>query len=1131
MSREIEQLQAGIAALEAQRGQLGDAVVDAMLAPARARLATLSDAAPPSGADQAFKQVSILFLDVAGATLLAARLDPQTSREILDGALARASTVVEAHRGRALRHGDGRLLAVFGAPEAREDDAERAVLCGLALVDLARTFGAEVQAAHGHAGVDVRVGIHTGSVLLGGGEEAGVNLRGVAVDIAARMPQGAPAGGLRISHDTAALVRGMFELAPQEAMVVEGLDTPLPTYLVLRAKPRSFRIGTRGIEGVATKMIGRDAELELLQDAFRRVFEVRRLAAFTVVADAGVGKSRLLYEFESWCDAQPQSYFLFRGRATPQTTTQAFGLLRDILAWRLQIQDDDSLEAARRKMEDGIVPLFAHDDGPDLAEAHAHLLGHLIGIDWADSRHIKGILGDPKQIRNRAFHTAAQLLRRVGASDGSPVVLQLEDLHWADNESMDFLNYLVEVNRDMPLLLLAFTRPTLFERRGDWFASEGQLQRIDLQPLDKRDSRDLADELLKKLPAIPAALRELVTSSAEGNPFYMEEMVKMLIDQGAIRTGDRWAVDAERLLVTKVPSTLTGVLQARLDGLPAAERRALQQASVIGAVFWDEALAAVDPQAVEQLPVLVQRELTLPRPDAQLEGVREYGFRHHLLHQVTYDTVPERHQREGHARVARWLAELADQRGLRSGDVLGRAAEHFEQAGDLASAAEFHARAAEHAAERFGHDRVMAHVARGLALLDDAPASAPAPLRWRLLSARERALDLQARRDEQAADLQRLAQLAAQEDDARWHATVAWRRAHLAMRRDDRAAQEAAARQGMAWAARAGDDALRLSSLRLLADAQVDQGDIDGARTLVLQGLDEARQLGLRAVEAGLLNVLTFAASLQGDVKGVLELTQQSMLIEREQGDQVGVARSLSNLGHGWMNLGALALAQREMDAALQMVRAQGDRHVEAINLQNLSTLALWQGEDTRALALARQALDMAIATQARGTEMSAGLWLGHAELALGRLAPAREAYTQALRLANWLDDAEQHHVSAGLARVALAEGDAGAAVAALQPVLDHVAAGHSLDGTEHPRFIEITCHLALARAGDPRAHDWLCRAHDALMAQAEAIDQSPDDTGLCRDFLENVPFHREILAAWARRAPQTGPTHPGGTT
>ena len=161
-------------------------------------------------------------------------------------------------------------------------------------------------------------------------------------------------------------------------------------------------------------MIGRDAELEALQDAFKRLFVDRNLAAVTVVADAGIGKSRLLYEFAAWSDARPESFVLFRGRATPQTQGQPFGLLRDIIAWRFQIADDDSIEAARRKMEQGIVPLFLDDDGPDLAEGHAHLLGHLIGIEWRESRHVKGILDDPKQIRNRAFHAAAQLFRRIG---------------------------------------------------------------------------------------------------------------------------------------------------------------------------------------------------------------------------------------------------------------------------------------------------------------------------------------------------------------------------------------------------------------------------------------------------------------------------------------------------------------------------------------------------------------------------------------------------------------------------------------------------------------------------------------------------------------------------------------------
>jgi class 3 adenylate cyclase len=1121
MSAEQQQLEAGIHALEAQRALLGDAVVDASVAGLRAKLAGLiAPPTRPSEPAQALKQVSILFLDVVGSTTLSQHLDPEAISAVMDDALQRGTYVVESNRGKVLQYAGDNILAAFGVEESREDDAERAVHCGLALLELGKVLGSEVHTAHGHPGFNVRVGIHTGGVLLGGRVDTEGSIRGIAVNIAARMEQTAPAGCLRISQDTYAQVRGLFEVDVQAPLSVKGVDAPVQSYLVVRAKPRQFRIGTRGIEGVATRMIGRDAELEALQAAYLRLFHEGKLATVSVVAEAGIGKSRLLYEFEAWSEARPESFFLFRGRATPATGTQAFGLLRDILAWRFQINDDDSMPVARQKMEDGIVPLFLHDDGPDLAEGHAHLLGHLIGIEWRDSRHIEGILDDPKQIRNRAFHAAAQIFRRVSASDSSPVILQLEDLHWADSESLDFLNYLAEVNRDVPLLVLGFTRPTLFERRTGWDTTEGIHQRIDLAPLDKRASRDLANELLKKLPEIPAALRELLTSSAEGNPFYMEELLKMLIDQGAIEVGEPWKVNAERMLVTKVPATLTGVLQARLDGLPAPEKRALQQASVVGAVFWDQALAAIEVQAAEQLPALVQRELTLPRADAQLDGLREYAFRHQVLHQVTYDTVLKRHKREGHARVAQWLAGLTEQGSLRAGDFPGLAAEHFEQAGDDANAAEFRARAAEQAGQRFGHERVLAHVGRALMLLGQYEA-AQAELRWRLLSVRENTLSLQARRDEQGADLEVLDRLADLLDDDRRRAEVARRRSLRALRMADWAAMESAARHGLACATRAGDDALRLHALRLLASAQVSQGDIAAGQALARQGLAEARSLGLRAVEARLLNVLAVAAEMQGDAVGFLDPTQQSLQIHRETGDRVNEALSLSNLGLGWLKVGDLAQARRELDAALQMLRANGDRTVEGAALSCLSALALWQGEETRALALARQALDIAVAAQARREEVFAGLRLGAAEGALGRTAAARLAYAQAHARALEIDSALQHDASAGLARVALAEGGAAAAraaVAALQPLLDHVAAGGTMDGTEFPRLIELTCHQALARAGDPRAAEWLERGHTALMAEADAITRHSPDAALHQGFLQNIPWRREIVAAWAKR-------------
>src|SRR5208282_5945758 len=208
--------------------------------------------------------------------------------------------------------------------------------------------------------------------------------------------QTAPTGALRISHDTYRHVRGVFDVEPQAPIDVKGVDEPIATYLVMRAKPRAFRIATRGIEGVETRMIGRDAELEIIQDAFKSLYSEPGYRAITVVGEPGVGKSRLLYEFENWTEARPESFYLFQGRASPQAQSQPYGLLRDILGWRLQLSDTDGMQAAKEKIEAGIAPLFIDDDGPQMAQAHAHVLGHLVGLDFTDSQHVKGIVDDAK---------------------------------------------------------------------------------------------------------------------------------------------------------------------------------------------------------------------------------------------------------------------------------------------------------------------------------------------------------------------------------------------------------------------------------------------------------------------------------------------------------------------------------------------------------------------------------------------------------------------------------------------------------------------------------------------------------------------------------------------------------------
>ncbi len=1130
MSPEQHQLRIAIAALEGQRAALGDAVVECLLAPARARLAALGETQPAgskaAAPAQQLRQVTILFLDVVGSTALSQHLDPEEIHAVMDGALARCTKLVEAHHGRVLQYAGDNLLAVFGAGEAREDDAERAVRCGLALLTQGRVLGQEVQRQHGHQGFDLRVGVHTGAVLLGGGVDAEGSIRGIAVNIGARMEQTAPPGAMRISQDTYSHVRGLFDVEPQAPIEVKGVDQPIATYLVRRARPRAFRIPTRGVEGVRTRMVGREAELALLQLAFGRLFTLRRLALVTVVGEAGIGKSRLLHEFDDWAGTRPERFIRFQGRATPQTQSHPYGLLGDMLAWWLQVADDDSPQTARAKFESGIAPLFAADDGADIAQAHAHLLGHLIGLDFTHSRHIRGIRHDPRQLRNRAFHTAAQLFRRVSVGDGTgpptPVVLRLEDLHWADDASLDFLQHLAQANRDLPLLILGLARPALFERRNDWPGAADLHQRLELRELDHGSSRLLAGELLRRLVTDSHALRDLIVQRAEGNPFCMEELVRMLVDQGTIEAGPgHWTLHADKLVANALPATLTGVLQARLDSLPAPERQALQQASVIGFVFWDQALAALDAQALAELPALVRHELAVARQDAPLDGLKEYCFRHHILHQVTYHTVLRRVRRTAHAQVARWLQGLA---GVRANTLLGATAEHFELGGEPTQAAEFFTRAAEYAQDRYAHAECLGFVARALTLMGpvarepDATAHEALLRRWRLLTVRERTLDLQGRRAEQRADIDALEQLAEALGDDHRRAEVALRRSDLALRTADFQTEEHAARQVIALATRCGDDELRLRGQHRQVLALAYLGDIAAAQDLAQASLAEARTRALRRHQALFLNALTVIAGLQDDLTGNLDLIQQTLPLEREICNRRSEAITLGNFGASWLSLGDLPQAQQHLQDGLRLTRAIGDRAVECAVLANLSQLALWQHDAALAAAHARSASAIAVEVQALDFETFALLRAGNAELALGNFDAAAADLASAHALARKIAHPVQHEVTAALARVALAQGDVAIAMQRVETLLEHLTAGGTLDGTFLPRLIELTCHQALARAGDARAGAMLDHVFADLQAKAATIT----DGALRRGFLHNIPEHRDIVAAWQAAQPGT---------
>ena len=1122
MPPEHQQLETAISALEAQRAVLGAALVDAALAPLRARLATLGThqgtRADAAIATQTLKQVTLLFLDVVGSTTLSEQLDPEDVHASMDGTLARCTAIVLAHQGKVLNYAGDSLLAVFGADEVREDDPERAVLTGLALLQEGKRQGKLIEQRYGHSGFDVRIGVHTGGVLLGGGVDGDGNIRGFAVNVAARMEQSAPAGALRISHDTYRHIRGVFDVTQQAPIAVKGVAAPMVTYLVQRCKPRAFRVVSRGVEGVETHMIGRDGELEQLQHAYQRLHEQGRLNIITVVAEAGLGKSRLLYEFQNWAETRPERFILFRGRAHPTTQCQPYGLLRDMLAWRLQIADGDSMAVARQKFEQGITPMFGVEGGADMAQEHAHLLGHLIGIDFSDSQHIRGLQGDSQQLCNRGFHAAALLLRLIAAQNNKPILVLLDDLHWADDGSLDFLHYFLQVNHDVPILLLSLTRPTLFERRPNWPGTAAS-QRIELRSLDPSASRLLANELLKKFPNPPAALREIITSGADGNPFYMEELLKMLVDVGAVVTGTEcWRVNRAQLLATRVPQSLTGVLQARLDGLQPAEKLALQQAAVIGFVFWDQALAAIDAHSCAALPAATRRELVIQHQETGLDGVREFVFQHQLLHQVIYETVLKPTRRACHAAVALWLSGLSS---ARAHDFLVVIAEHFEQAGDSAQAAEYFTRAAEYAAARHAHEAALDYVAKALALTEPPTSRSTGEssiepdqrlLRWRLFDVRERTLDLLGKRSEQQADLAALQALADALDDDRRRCEVAQRRSTMAMRTGDYDQMKNAARDAMALAERAGDAVLALRGQHRLALALTYSGAAVQGQALAHEGLIRARQLAVRPLEALFLNALSVIADLQVDRLVSLEMDEQDLMINRELGNRRGEAIALVNLGTGWLRLGADSQATRYLEDGLRVARAVGDRLTQANTLANLSALALRRGDAALALAHAQLALDIADAVQSPEFEAIALVALGNAELAHGRQVAAISAFERSRVVALAIGSATRHDASAGLARAALSQGDEATAMQAVARLLEQIDDDGALEGTEAPYLIRLTCYQVHERFGDARAKALLQSAHTGLQVLAAKLSEAT----LHKSFLNNIPEHRAIVAAWA---------------
>ena len=692
-------------------------------------------------------------------------------------------------------------------------------------------------------------------------------------------------------------MRGVFDLEPREPVTAKGFAQPVAVYRVKGAKERAFRPQRRGVEGVETRMVGRDAELRILQEAYYLVVEDGERQIVTIVGEPGLGKSRLLYEFDNWVDLQPALVLLYRGRARQETRGIPYSLLRDLFAFRFEIHDDDPAAVVRDKMTTGFAATMGTEE---TTERNAHILGQLIGYDFRGSPYVRPLLDDAQQLRDRGLMYLVDYFKAATAQ--APVSLALEDLHWADDGSLNAVTRLGMALEGRPALIISAARPELYQRRPHWFEGLEFHRQLDLHPLSKRESRQLVEDVLQKVDEVPDALRELVVSNAEGNPFYVEELIKMLVEEGVIvKAEPNWRVMSGRLADVRVPPTLTGVLQARLDSLPEQERAVLQQASVVGRVFWDSVVAHLSQGSGIALPnevvrdgleMLRAKEMVFHRDISSFAGTSEYIFKHALLRDVAYETVLKRLRKAYHELAAEWLVQESAEQG-RTEEYAGLIADHYDLAGSDEEARIWHRQAGEQAATRYSHAEAIRHFSRALELTpEDDPET-----RSYLLLAREEEYHLQGNRQAQAEDVEALETLAKIRQLPSEQAVAAWWRARLAEATNDYPSAITAAQDTITHAQAAGDMGRQAAGQLLWGRALWRQGGYPNATEHLTAAMSLAQAAALRNVEADSLRNLGALAGNRADYAASQVFSSQSVAIYREIGDRYGEGIAINNLG------------------------------------------------------------------------------------------------------------------------------------------------------------------------------------------------------------------------------------------
>jgi len=596
------------------------------------------------------KIVTVLFVDLVGFTARSERLDPEDVRAIQTPYFARVRDAVESFGGAVEKYIGDAVMAVFGAPVAHGDDPERAVRAAFAILDVV-------------GDLDVRIAVNTGEALVSLSANAAQEgfVSGDVVNTAARLQSAAPVNGILVGEETYRATRSAVEYAEADPVVAKGKEAPVPVW---RAVAPRGAPGERA--GGRVPMVGRMSELAALRSIWHRVVSERRPHLVTVFGPAGIGKSRLTAEFSAVVAGEDGR--VIRGRSLPYGEVTPYGSFAAQVKQVAGMFDTDPVELACQKLDRATEALL---DG-DAAEVSQHI-AMLIGVGE------EGGVND----RQTLFYSARRFVEALATE--APTVLVFEDIHVAAASMLDLLEAFASRVRDVPLLLLTQARPELLAERPAWGGGLPTYSALQLEPLPRADANELAQKLFDAAGAPGQSTAELA-GTAEGNPLFLEELVS--------------SVAEGRAAPDELPTSIRGIVAARIDALPTPEREAILDAAVFGKVFWSGPLEATTPEALDALE---GRDLIRRDPVSRLGAHPQFAFKHQLIREVAYATLPRARRRQRHDAIARFLEEAVGE----AGDVAPALAHHWLEAGDAARAARYLVAAANGANRGWAKDEAV----------------------------------------------------------------------------------------------------------------------------------------------------------------------------------------------------------------------------------------------------------------------------------------------------------------------------------------------------------------------------------------------------------------------------------------